>query len=239
MIAPADPFIEAFAKAGADIITVHAEAGPHLDRSLQLIRSLGKKAGVSLTPQTPESAIAYVLDRLDLILVMTVNPGFGGQAFIPAMVDKIAPHPRHDRRRGRSTSRWTAASRPTRPAPAPRPAPTCWWPAPPCSRAASTRRTSPPSGQLQTAADGLLAGPQCGASGCHPIMASMKKIADHVGDGHPPAVLDPQPYRFGFRDTCWRAPRRRRSRTRSWSRRSRPHRRESPSRSRPASGPAR
>jgi ribulose-phosphate 3-epimerase len=90
MIAPADPFIEAFAKAGADIITVHAEAGPHLDRSLQLIRGLGKKAGVSLTPQTPESAIAYVLDRLDLILVMTVNPGFGGQAFIPAMVEKIA-----------------------------------------------------------------------------------------------------------------------------------------------------
>jgi ribulose-phosphate 3-epimerase len=90
MIAPADPFIEAFAKAGADIVTVHAEAGPHLDRSLQLIRSAGKKAGVSLTPQTPESAVAYVLDRLDLILVMTVNPGFGGQAFIPAMVDKIA-----------------------------------------------------------------------------------------------------------------------------------------------------
>jgi ribulose-phosphate 3-epimerase len=89
MIAPADPFIEAFAKAGSDIITVHAEAGPHLDRSLQLIRSLGKKAGVSLTPQTPESAIAYVLDRLDLILVMTVNPGFGGQAFIPAMAEKI------------------------------------------------------------------------------------------------------------------------------------------------------
>ncbi len=90
MIAPADPFIEAFAQAGSDVITVHAEAGPHLDRSLQLIRALGKKAGVSLTPQTPESAIAYVLDRLDLILVMTVNPGFGGQAFIPAMVDKIA-----------------------------------------------------------------------------------------------------------------------------------------------------
>ncbi len=90
MIAPADPFIEAFAQAGADIVTVHVEASPHLDRSLQLIRSLGKKAGVSLTPQTPESAIAYVLDRVDLILVMTVNPGFGGQAFIPAMVDKIA-----------------------------------------------------------------------------------------------------------------------------------------------------
>jgi ribulose-phosphate 3-epimerase len=90
MIAPVDPFIEAFATAGSDIITVHAEAGPHLDRSLQLIRSLGKKAGVSITPQTHESAIAYVLDRLDLILVMTVNPGFGGQAFIPAMTEKIA-----------------------------------------------------------------------------------------------------------------------------------------------------
>jgi ribulose-phosphate 3-epimerase len=90
MIAPADPYIEDFAKAGADVITVHAEAGPHLDRSLQLIRSAGKKAGVALTPQTPESAIEYVLDRLDLILVMTVNPGFGGQAFIPAMVAKVA-----------------------------------------------------------------------------------------------------------------------------------------------------
>jgi ribulose-phosphate 3-epimerase len=89
MIAPVDPFIEAFAKAGSDIITVHAEAGPHLDRSLQLIRSLGKKAGVSITPQTPETALAYVLDRVDLILVMTVNPGFGGQAFIPAMPEKI------------------------------------------------------------------------------------------------------------------------------------------------------
>ena len=90
MIAPCDPYLEAFAKAGSDIITVHAEAGPHLDRSLQLIRSLGKKAGVSLTPQTPESAIEYVLDRLDLILVMSVNPGFGGQAFIPGILDKIA-----------------------------------------------------------------------------------------------------------------------------------------------------
>jgi ribulose-phosphate 3-epimerase len=69
---------------------VHAEVGPHLDRTLQLIRNLGKKAGVSLTPQTPESALAYVIDRLDLILVMTVNPGFGGQAFIPEMVEKIA-----------------------------------------------------------------------------------------------------------------------------------------------------
>ena len=89
MIAPCDPFIEAFAKAGSDLITVHAEAGPHLDRSLQLIRSLGKKAGVSITPSTPESAIEYVLDKIDLVLVMTVNPGFGGQAFIPSQLDKI------------------------------------------------------------------------------------------------------------------------------------------------------
>jgi ribulose-phosphate 3-epimerase len=89
MIAPVDPYIEAFAKAGSDIITVHAEAGPHLDRSLQLIRSAGKKAGVSITPHTPESGLAYVLDRLDLILVMSVNPGFGGQRFIPAMLEKI------------------------------------------------------------------------------------------------------------------------------------------------------
>jgi ribulose-phosphate 3-epimerase len=89
MIAPCDPYIEAFAKAGADIITVHAEAGPHLDRALQHIRSLGKKAGVSLTPSTPESAIEYVLDKTDLVLVMTVNPGFGGQAFIPEQLGKI------------------------------------------------------------------------------------------------------------------------------------------------------
>jgi ribulose-phosphate 3-epimerase len=89
MIAPADPFLAAFAEAGADIITVHAEAGPHLDRSLQAIRALGKKAGVSLNPSTPESAIEYVLDRLDLILLMTVNPGFGGQAFIAAVLEKI------------------------------------------------------------------------------------------------------------------------------------------------------
>jgi ribulose-phosphate 3-epimerase len=89
MIAPADPFLEAFAKAGADLITVHAEAGPHLDRSLQAIRALGKRAGVSICPATPESAIEHVLEKLDLILVMTVNPGFGGQRFIPAMCEKI------------------------------------------------------------------------------------------------------------------------------------------------------
>ncbi|MET0347221.1 MAG: ribulose-phosphate 3-epimerase [Methyloceanibacter sp.] len=90
MIAPCDPFIEAFAKAGSDLITVHAEAGPHLDRSLQLIKSLGKKAGVSITPSTHESAIEHVLDKIDLVLVMTVNPGFGGQAFLPSQIDKIA-----------------------------------------------------------------------------------------------------------------------------------------------------
>jgi ribulose-phosphate 3-epimerase len=89
MIAPADPFLAAFADAGCDIITVHAEASPHLDRSLQAIRTLGKKAGVSLNPSTPESAIEYVLDRLDLVLLMTVNPGFGGQVFIPAVVEKV------------------------------------------------------------------------------------------------------------------------------------------------------
>jgi len=89
MIAPVDPYLESFASAGADIITVHAEAGPHLDRSLQAIRALGKKAGVSLNPATPASVLKHVLDRLDLILVMSVNPGFGGQSFIPAMLEKI------------------------------------------------------------------------------------------------------------------------------------------------------
>lgn len=89
MIAPADPYLAAFADAGCDIITVHAEAGPHLDRSLQTIKSLGKRAGVSLNPSTPESMIEYVLDRLDLVLLMTVNPGFGGQSFIPSVVTKV------------------------------------------------------------------------------------------------------------------------------------------------------
>ena len=90
MVAPVDAYLEAFAKAGADIITVHAEAGPHLDRTLQVIRILGKRAGVALNPSTPASVLKHVLDRLDLILVMTVNPGFGGQAFIPAMLEKIS-----------------------------------------------------------------------------------------------------------------------------------------------------
>ena len=89
MIAPADPYIAAFADAGADIITVHVEAGPHLDRSLQLIRALGKKAGVTMNPATPPEAIGWVLDQVDLVLVMSVNPGFGGQRLIPAMLDKL------------------------------------------------------------------------------------------------------------------------------------------------------
>jgi ribulose-phosphate 3-epimerase len=89
MIAPCDPYLEAFAKAGADIITVHVEAGPHVHRSLQAIRSLGKKAGVTLNPATPVSSIEHVIDMVDLILVMSVNPGFGGQAFIPAALDKL------------------------------------------------------------------------------------------------------------------------------------------------------
>jgi ribulose-phosphate 3-epimerase len=90
MIAPCDPYLEAFAKAGSDIITVHVEAGPHLHRSLQAIRGLGKKAGVSLNPATPVSSIEHVIDLLDLVLIMSVNPGFGGQAFIPAALDKIS-----------------------------------------------------------------------------------------------------------------------------------------------------
>jgi len=89
MIAPVDPYIEDFAKAGADIITVHPEAGPHLHRTIQLIKSFGKKAGVALNPATPVDAIDYVLGDLDLVLVMSVDPGFGGQSFIPAALDKI------------------------------------------------------------------------------------------------------------------------------------------------------
>ena len=89
MINPAQPYLQDYADAGADIITVHAEADPHLDRSLQFIRSLGKKAGVSLNPHTPESVVKYVLDKVDLVLVMSVNPGFGGQSFIESQLEKI------------------------------------------------------------------------------------------------------------------------------------------------------
>jgi ribulose-phosphate 3-epimerase len=89
MIAPCDPYLEAFAKAGSDIITVHVEAGPHVHRSLQAIRARGKKAGVTMNPATPVSSIEHVIDLVDLILIMSVNPGFGGQAFIPAALDKV------------------------------------------------------------------------------------------------------------------------------------------------------
>lgn len=90
MIDPVDPYIAAFADAGSDIITVHAEAGKHLDRTLQYIKSLGVSAGVSLNPATPPEAVAYVLDKIDLVLVMSVNPGFGGQSFIQSQIAKIS-----------------------------------------------------------------------------------------------------------------------------------------------------
>lgn len=89
MISPVDPFLDAFAEAGADIITVHPEAGPHLHRTAQRVKALGKKAGVSLNPGTPADALDYVLDELDLVLVMSVNPGFGGQKFITSQLKKI------------------------------------------------------------------------------------------------------------------------------------------------------
>jgi ribulose-phosphate 3-epimerase len=89
MIAPVDPFIEAFAEAGADTITVHPEAGPHLHRTIQLVKSFGKRAGVSLNPATPAKALDYVLEEVDLVLVMSVNPGFGGQKFISSQLRKI------------------------------------------------------------------------------------------------------------------------------------------------------
>lgn len=89
MISPVDTYIEAFAAAGADIITVHPEAGPHTHRTIQAIKACGRKAGISLNPGTPVDAVDYLLEDLDLVLVMTVNPGFGGQSFIPAQLEKI------------------------------------------------------------------------------------------------------------------------------------------------------
>jgi ribulose-phosphate 3-epimerase len=89
MIQPVDPLLDAFAEAGADIITIHPEAGPHVHRSLQAIKALGKRAGISLNPATPVDVVAHVLDLVDLVLVMSVNPGFGGQSFIPATLDKL------------------------------------------------------------------------------------------------------------------------------------------------------
>jgi ribulose-phosphate 3-epimerase len=90
MIAPVDPYVHDFAEAGADIMTVHPQAGPHLHRTIQLIKSLGKKAGVALNPATPVDALDYVWGDIDLVLVMSVNPGFGGQAFLDSQLDKIA-----------------------------------------------------------------------------------------------------------------------------------------------------
>ncbi len=89
MISPADPYLDAFAEAGADILTVHPEAGPHLHRSIQRIKGLGKKAGVSLNPATPAKMLDYVIEDIDLVLVMSVNPGFGGQSFIDSQLRKI------------------------------------------------------------------------------------------------------------------------------------------------------
>jgi ribulose-phosphate 3-epimerase len=89
MISPVDPYLEAFAEAGADIITVHPEAGPHVHRTVQVIKSLGKKAGVSLNPATPAKMLDYLIDEVDLVLVMSVNPGFGGQTFIPSQLRKV------------------------------------------------------------------------------------------------------------------------------------------------------
>ena len=90
MIAPADPYLEAFRAAGADVITIHPEAGPHLDRSLKRIRELGAKAGVAFNPSTPPQTIEWMLEDVDLVLVMSINPGFGGQSFMPSQVAKIA-----------------------------------------------------------------------------------------------------------------------------------------------------
>ena len=102
MISPVDPFLDAFAEGGADIITVHPEAGPHLHRTLQHIKALGRKAGVSLNPATPADALDYVLDQLDLVLVMSVNPGFGGQKFISSQLKKIETIAEKVARRGLS-----------------------------------------------------------------------------------------------------------------------------------------
>jgi ribulose-phosphate 3-epimerase len=100
MISPVDPFLDAFAEAGADIITVHPEAGPHLHRTVQRIKGLGRKAGVSLNPATPVDALDYVLDALDLVLVMSVNPGFGGQKFISSQLGKLESIAKTIARRG-------------------------------------------------------------------------------------------------------------------------------------------
>ena len=107
MIAPTDPYLEAFAEAGADIITTHVEASAHINRTVQHIKSLGKKAGVALNPGTPAQAIQPILGDIDLVLVMTVNPGFGGQAFIPGQLDKIRELRARIDASGRTICGWT------------------------------------------------------------------------------------------------------------------------------------
>ena len=127
MISPADPYLEAFAEAGADILTVHPEAGPHLHRTIQRIKALGKRAGVSLNPATPAKALDYVLEEVDLVLVMSVNPGFGGQSFIASQLRKIeAIRKRIDRPASTSTSKSMAASTRRVQGGRSKPAPTCW-----------------------------------------------------------------------------------------------------------------
>ena len=149
MITPVDPFIEAFCEAGADHIIVHAEAGPHLHRTLQLIRSRGRKPGVALNPGTPVEHALWVLDMVDSVLVMTVNPGFGGQSFLDSQLPKIAALRRAIDASGprRSRSRWMAASRRRRPRAAVPRAPTSWLPARRCSARRTTRPRSRRSGR--------------------------------------------------------------------------------------------
>lgn len=142
MVENPDKMIPWFAEAGADVITVHAETCPHLDRTLQQIRALGKKAGVSLNPATPESVLEYVLDRLDLVLVMTVNPGFGGQEFIPAQLEKIRRLKKMIASRPILIEADGGINAETAPL-CGRPAPTCWWPAAPFSAAAIMLQTLP------------------------------------------------------------------------------------------------
>ena len=159
MVTPVDPLVPAFVEAGADTISFHPEAGPHVHRTIQLIKSLGKRAGCVLNPATPLAAIEHVLGDLDLVLVMSVNPGFGGQAFIESQLAKIAALRKaidalgkHDRPRGRwrrQSGDGQALHR--------RPAPTPWWPAPRCSPAA---RTAMPPTSRRCAREGVATGSQ-------------------------------------------------------------------------------
>ena len=140
MIAPVDPYLEAFADAGADLITVHPEAGPHLDRSVKRIRELGAKAGVAFNPSTPPDTIQWMLDDIDLVLVMSVNPGFGGQSFIRSQVNKIATLKAMFDAAGRDIIiEVDGGITPRDGAPlASPPARGRWWPAPRCSKAGRT-----------------------------------------------------------------------------------------------------